>query len=719
MVSGQSLSDSAGTATDGLPSVRVPSVRLELAHALSRLSDVLTARECEASPIAVDFEVFKALLSGLLGVDHGSKATGRLPELALPPSVLAQLAPREQSLLAAERDEFRSLAECSPTNRAPVDIGAWHEHLLEFRLARLPAGGVRLKSSGRWLGLSDLLAVKPSERSVYLRRKLGVTPNQTRQLQASLADCSTAQRAREVLQPLIAEEKPIGSWVVQPSLARRRAGAHFTPPALANEVAGRCLGPLTKALSAEQILGLRICDPAMGAGVFLEAAAQYLADALVERGRFPDRGAALPSVLGNCIHGSDLDPRAVLIAQVALLTLGQLPPDSAAADGVCTHLLEADALSSPALEGTFDAVVGNPPWVAYVGRAAQPLERTRAEDYAKRFEAFRGYKTLHGLFVERGAQLLKPGGRLGLVLPTSMADLEGYAPTRAAHDALATPDPELPDYGDGAFDGVFQPCMALLSTRRTESKTLTTGIPWVLARNDLSEHGHELLVRLSRVEKVPDALFGERGYQTRPEDRQQLLPFEGHLTESEQVIRTGTEVGEFQTRPPRLKVDEQKLQSRLREPSQWQAVAIYVRQTARYPIASLADGAAFRNSIIAGFESPTHSRFQLLAWLNSSVIRWLHFVSHRDARQGMPQLKVSHLRALPAPPPEGTSQGTAIAAAGRRLGERNTGISSEERQELDQLVAEALALDKTDQQLVSAWARQHPPPQPRQSKSRV
>jgi hypothetical protein len=67
-------------------------------------------------------------------------------------------------------------------------------------------------------------------------------------------------------------------------------GAHYTPRWLAEQIVKRTLDPLLLAIeeqqgkppTSEQILSLKVCDPAMGAGVFLLAAVRYLGDRLVE-----------------------------------------------------------------------------------------------------------------------------------------------------------------------------------------------------------------------------------------------------------------------------------------------------------------------------------------------------------------------------------------------------------------------------------------------------
>ena len=114
----------------------------------------------------------------------------------------------------------------------------------------------------------------------------------------------------------------------------------------------------------------------------------------------------------------------------------------------------------------FDALIGCPPCAAYAGRAAQPISTTLWNHYSYVSEAFRGNRTLQSLFVHRCASLLAQGGRLGLVVPSAMSDLEGYAPTRRVLDSLCSVDDSLPEFAPGAINGDAHASVALLSTRR-------------------------------------------------------------------------------------------------------------------------------------------------------------------------------------------------------------------------------------------------------------
>jgi hypothetical protein len=123
-------------------------------------------------------------------------------------------------------------------------------------------------------------------------------------------------------------------------------------------------------------------------------------------------------------------------------------------------------------------------------------------------------------------------------------------------------------------------------------------------------------------------------------------------------------------------------------------VRFVVRQTARAPLAALSDGVAFRNSLLAGFEDDAYPAPFLVAYLNSSPIRWLHYVRHRDARQGMPQLKVLHLRRTPEPPSRDLVG--ELAAFGRELSVGARPWDRDAQAHLDQCVSAAFGLSNEE-----------------------
>lgn len=363
----------------------------------------------------------------------------------------------------------------------------------------------------------------------------------------------------------------------------------------------------------------------------------------------------------------------------------------------------------------FDAIIGNPPWVLYAGKGKAPIEPAEEETLKMLFGRAGRTLSTHGAFACLGGRLTRPRGRVGLVLPTSMADASRYADTRAAHDALCAVETGLPDFGESAFIGVFQPSFGLVSTRRDRvlDEDAPAGDAWTLHRPGVDTRVRALLAKLDAFPKLPGDLFGERGYRSSQGHEGTMFrklhspapPFTAALYE-------GTSVREFELLAPTAYGDPENLDE-LAKTEKWSGVAVFIRQTARYPSACLSARAPFRNSILAGFSVGVFTPGFLLAYLNSSAIRWYHFHAQRDAQQGMPQVKIGHLRSLPAP----CGAVAELAALGDRLGARGSGITDSERTDLDRVVGDALALDEGERELVAAWASANPPPVGRTSRS--
>lgn len=110
---------------------------------------------------------------------------------------------------------------------------------------------------------------------------------------------------------------------------RRTTGSYYTPTSLVEELLDSALDPvLDEAMRAEDperaILSLAVCDPAVGSGHFLIAAAHRIARrlAFVRTGdEEPSPEAtrtALRDVIGHCLYGVDVNPMAVELCKVSL-----------------------------------------------------------------------------------------------------------------------------------------------------------------------------------------------------------------------------------------------------------------------------------------------------------------------------------------------------------------------------------------------------------------
>lgn len=501
---------------------------------------------------------------------------------------------------------------------------------------------------------------------------------------------------------------------------RKRTGSYYTPESLTGVVVARALDALQLLLGEGGLAArrLRIVDPALGAGAFL-----------VQAGRETARrsGRPLVEVVQHELFGVDVSPLAVAVAEASLWLLASDPRLSLAAAGA--RLREGDALCEPLaaralgrvgadfvqLAGTadgFDLVVGNPPWVAFAGRATQPLHPGVREHYRRTFRAFRGYPTLHGLFVELAARLA-PRGVVALLIPSPVADLAGYRHVRSSLSASHASCEPLLELGQDAFENVTQPCFALIATPRSEP-ALDPERPFVLSERRralgtaMELRTPPVLLRLGSLPRLPDELFGEMGLQTNSVVSKQLL-YRGSTPPAEfsYALLEGRNVVEFGLKSPRLflKPDRGLLleqRCRLRDVSDYARVRIVVRQTAAITIAAAHDGTAFRNSLLAGFELPEFPRFLTLGLLNSTLYRALHLAGQRDARQGaFPQVKVMHLRSLPAPP-SAASHG-AIATVAEQASE--AGLTSGLRDALDEAVYAAFQISTDEAAEIGQFVR--------------
>lgn len=109
---------------------------------------------------------------------------------------------------------------------------------------------------------------------------------------------------------------------------RKATGSYYTPQFIVDYIVENTIGPLAeKCQTAEDILNLKVLDPAIGSGHFLVKVTDFLARHLLERGGQTGSAAAegesdfaymKRQVVERCIYGVDLNPLAVELAKLSL-----------------------------------------------------------------------------------------------------------------------------------------------------------------------------------------------------------------------------------------------------------------------------------------------------------------------------------------------------------------------------------------------------------------
>ena len=151
----------------------------------------------------------------------------------------------------------------------------------------------------------------------------------------------------------------------------------------------------------------RLLEPSFGGGDFLRPAAARLFAAFVARGGTAARAKLLkPAIRAVEVHAASFEAtRAALLED---MRAWEVKARDAAA--LCdAWLIEGDFLTR-ALDGRFDVVVGNPPYVRQE-RIPGPL----LAEYRRRYATIYDRADLYVPFFERGLQLLAADGRLAFI----------------------------------------------------------------------------------------------------------------------------------------------------------------------------------------------------------------------------------------------------------------------------------------------------------------
>lgn len=224
-------------------------------------------------------------------------------------------------------------------------IGSVYETVMGFRVERGSGPMLAIKAGKNnktpvYVDLNALLKTKPADRKKYLKEECQRS-NLTGRQEDALKSAKTVEDLAAALDPIVDERAsphkrpaPQGTPILQPTDERRESGSHYTPRSLTQPIVAEALEPVLLHLgdtpTPDQILDIKVCDPAMGSGAFLVETCRALATQLtLAWERTPSLRPTLPQdededlharrlVAQRCLYGVDRNPMAVDLARLSL-----------------------------------------------------------------------------------------------------------------------------------------------------------------------------------------------------------------------------------------------------------------------------------------------------------------------------------------------------------------------------------------------------------------
>ncbi|WP_254938613.1 Eco57I restriction-modification methylase domain-containing protein [Cyanobium sp. Morenito 9A2] len=227
-------------------------------------------------------------------------------------------------------------------------IGSVYEGIMGFKVecASGPSLGITHRPPRQKITITvvvnadDLLAQAAAKRANWLDEQAGVKLKLAAPIARALKEATSQENLAAALGKRLSHHTPrvlpAGSLVLQPTEERRRSGSHYTPRALTEPIVAEAFRPWLERCngkpSAEQVLALKVCDPAMGSGAFLVAVCRFLAGWLVTAWEAPggpgfstefrkewDKDLyARHLIAQRCLYGVDKNPFAVNLAKLSL-----------------------------------------------------------------------------------------------------------------------------------------------------------------------------------------------------------------------------------------------------------------------------------------------------------------------------------------------------------------------------------------------------------------
>lgn len=219
---------------------------------------------------------------------------------------------------------------------------------------------------------------------------------------------------------------------------RKKEGIYYTPKYIVEYIVNNTVREYIKGKSFDELLKVKILDPACGSGSFLLRAFNVLISEGAKALKRPLTYAEKKNLLLSCIYGVDLDERAVEITKLTFsLKLAQISEGLPVLANNIRHgnsLIDDETVAGEYLafkwedefkeimaNSGFDVVIGNPPYGVDLKKEEQ--------DFLYGLYNVGSTETAI-LFIKKSLDLLKKNGKMGFIVPKALCFASNYAKIR-------------------------------------------------------------------------------------------------------------------------------------------------------------------------------------------------------------------------------------------------------------------------------------------------
>ena len=275
---------------------------------------------------------------------------------------------------------------------------------------------------------------------------------------------------------------------------RKEQGIYYTPTYIVDYIVRNTLGEMLKGKKPEEADKIKVLDMACGSGSFLLKAFDVLDEYYKQNDKNYSQTkldtehedakiSRKTRILKNNIHGVDLDPKAVEIAQLNLLLKAaerkHRLPDLRENIKCGNSLIDDPAIAGEKAfnwnnqfekitkDGGFDVIIGNPPWLMAGYYAKKDIDYLHSK-----YDSASGKFDMYYCFIEKSLSLLADGGLFGMIIPNKFFHTRSAAKLREILAASGIVH-KIVDFGcEQIFEGATNYSCILVLQKGNKSKQI-------------------------------------------------------------------------------------------------------------------------------------------------------------------------------------------------------------------------------------------------------